>query len=70
MACASWITAVAATTLGDMSETTPGSSQHPDIPGASRPRLANTRRLAALQHAEQPNRTHQANMSRACKIEA
>ena len=44
--------------------------QHPDIPGASRPRLANTRWLAALQHAEQPNRTHQTNMSRACKIEA
>jgi hypothetical protein len=31
MACASWITAVAATTVADMSETTPGSSQHPDI---------------------------------------
>jgi hypothetical protein len=37
MACASWITAVAATTVGDVSETTPGSSQHPDVPGAASP---------------------------------
>ena len=35
MACASWITAVAVTTVGDVSETTPGSSQHPDVPGAA-----------------------------------
>jgi hypothetical protein len=37
MACASWITAVAATTVGDVSETTPGSSQHPDVPSAASP---------------------------------
>jgi hypothetical protein len=35
MACASWVTAVAAPTVGDMSEAAPGSSQHPDIPGAA-----------------------------------
>jgi hypothetical protein len=31
---------IAATTVGDMSETTPGSSQHPDIPGAAAPQVS------------------------------
>src|ERR1700693_5050189 len=53
MACASWITAVAATTVGDMSETTPRSSQHPDIPGAASPQVSGsppTGRWARLRH--------------------
>ena len=53
MACASWITAVAATTVGDVSETTPGSSQHPDNPGAASPQDSGsppTGRWARLRH--------------------
>ena len=53
MACASWITAVAVTTVGDMSEPTPGSSQHPEIPGAAAPQDSGsppTGRWARLRH--------------------
>ena len=44
MACASWNHRSGGNYGGDMSETTPGSSQHPDIPGAA---LAARQRFAA-----------------------
>ena len=44
---------MAVITVADMSETTPGSSQHPDIPGAAAPQDSGsppTRRWARLRH--------------------
>ena len=44
---------MAVITVADMSETTPGSSQHPNIPGAAAPQDSGsppTRRWARLRH--------------------